>query len=227
RDVEQVDKQDDQAAARLLSSETLEFILTHHSDRPGLSSYLFVLGELIDTWQHCALRHLERARMVLRAQFWFMCWQSHIVQHLDHETSINFISRESFDIFMTLCDSLLQLIIVHRHYYPTYPLLPWLHSTKTCEHIFGMLWQLKKDFNYADILHLERKLCSLIQGDLQMLTPQEQECQTAEGYHHTYFHLPDLDMVALLTWPSDNELFLASKFTFSEAEQLLGAVGIN
>jgi len=60
-----------------------------------------------------------------------------------------------------------------------------------------------------------------------MLTPQEQERQTAEGYHHTYFHVPDLDMTALLTWPSDDELFLASKFAFSEAEQLLQAVGIN
>jgi len=60
-----------------------------------------------------------------------------------------------------------------------------------------------------------------------MLTPQEQERQTAEGYHHTYFHVPDLDMTALLTWPSDDELFLASKIAFSEAKQLLQAVGIN
>ena len=90
-----------------------------------------------------------------------------------------------------------------------------------------MLRQLKKDFNFADVLHLERKLCSLIQGDFQMLTPQEQEHQTAEGYHHTYFHAPDLDMTALLTWPSDDELFTASKFAFAEAEQLLQAVGID
>jgi len=61
RDVERVDKQDDRAAARLLSSETLEFILTHHPDRAGLSCYLFVLGELIDAWQHRALTPLERA----------------------------------------------------------------------------------------------------------------------------------------------------------------------
>ena len=60
-----------------------------------------------------------------------------------------------------------------------------------------------------------------------MLTPQEQERQTAEGYHHTYFHAPDLDMTALLTWPSDDELFLASRFAFAEAEQLLQAVGID
>ena len=227
RDVERVDKQDDRAAARLLSSETLDFILTYHSDRAGLLCYLFVLGELIDAWQHRALTPLERARMVLRARFFLMCWRSHIMQHPDHEVSVNFISRESFDIFVILCDSLLKLIIVHRLHYPTYPLTPWLHSTEPCEHIFGMLRQLKKDFNFADVLHLERKLSSLIQGDFQMLTSQEQERQTAEGYHHTYFHAPDLDMAALLTWPSDEELFLASKYAFAEAEQLLQTVGID
>ena len=227
RDVERVDKQDDRAAARLLSSETLKFILTHHSDRAGLLCYLFVLGELIDAWQHRALTPVERAKMALRARFFLMCWRSHITQHPDHDVSVNFISRESFDIFMTMCDSLLKLIVVHRHHYPTYPLIPWLHSTEPCEHIFGMFRQLKKDFNFADVLHLERKLSSLIQGDFQMLTPQEQERQTAEGYHHTYFHAPDLDMTALLTWPSDDELFLASKYGFSEAEQLLQAVGID
>ena len=90
-----------------------------------------------------------------------------------------------------------------------------------------MLRQLKKDFNFADVLHPEQKLCSLIQGDFQMLMPQEQERQTAEGYHHTYFHAPDLNMTALLTWPSDEELFLASKCAFAETEQLLQAVGID
>jgi hypothetical protein len=99
--------------------------------------------------------------------------------------------------------------------------------TETCEHIFGILRQLKKDFNYADMLHLERKLGALILGDFQLLTPEQQEQQTAGGYHHTYFRAGDLDMAALMTWPTDNEIFAASNFAFDEAEQLLRVTGID
>ena len=75
----------------------------------------------------------------------------------------------------------------HLIYSGTYPLILWLHSTGPCGHIFGMLQQLRKGFDFADV-HLVRKLCSLIQGNFQMLTPQDQEHQTIEGYQHTYFH---------------------------------------
>ena len=80
------------------------------------------------------------------------------------------------------------LIMKHLIYSGTYPLIPWLHSTEPYEHIFGMPRQLRKGFDFADVLHLVRKLCSLIQGNFQMLTPQDQEHQTIEGYQHTYFH---------------------------------------
>ncbi|KAH7917617.1 hypothetical protein BV22DRAFT_986798, partial [Leucogyrophana mollusca] len=167
-----------------------------------------------------------RAKMALRARFFLMAWRSHTEQHPDHKTNINFISRESYDIFLRLCDSLIELIVVHRIYYPTYPLLPWLHSTEPCEHIFGLLRQLKKDFNYADILHLEPKLRVLMMGAFQHLTVQEQVNQTAAGYHHTYFHAPDLDTAALMQWPSNIDFERASNEAFKEAEQLLTAVGI-
>lgn len=51
RDIENVDKQDDRAAARLLAGETLDFHLKTFPQQTGLSVYLFALGELIDAWQ--------------------------------------------------------------------------------------------------------------------------------------------------------------------------------
>ncbi|KAH7929600.1 hypothetical protein BV22DRAFT_1029216 [Leucogyrophana mollusca] len=227
RDVERVDRQDDRAAARLFSAEALDFNIKHFPERPALSAYLFILGELVDAWQNRNISHATRAKMVLRARFFLMAWRSHTDQHPDHNVNVNFISRESYDIFLTLCDSLLQLIIAHRMYYPTYPLLPWLHSTEPCEHIFGMLRQLKKDFNYADILHLEPKLRALMMGAFQHLSPEERANQTAAGYHHTYFHAPDIDLAILMKWPSDAILEKASSDAFCEAEQILAAVGID
>lgn len=227
RDVEKVDRQDDRAAARLFSAESLNFHLTQYPDQVGLSVYLFVMGELIDAWQNRNIRHADRARMVMRARFFLMAWRSHIIAHPDHAAHIHFISRESFDIFITLCDSLLSLIVVYRKFYPNYPLLPWLHSTEPCEHFFGVLRVLKKDFNYADVLYLQPKLRILILGAFGDLSPEEQANHTASGYQHTYFHAKDLDTNALKTWPSDGDLQQASGAAFKEAEQLLAAVGIN
>ncbi|KAK7691172.1 hypothetical protein QCA50_006275 [Cerrena zonata] len=227
RDVERVDKQDDRAAARLLAGETLDFHIKTFPQQTGLSVYLFVLGELIDAWQNRSIPHIERIRMVLRARFILMAWYSHIGQHPLHQHHIHFISHESFDILTILCDSLIQLVIIHRQFYPRYPLLPWLHSTEPCEHIFGMIRQLKKDFTYADMLYLEPKLRTLMMGAFQDLTPEEKASQTAAGYHHTYFHAPDLNLSALLQWPTDDDLTTASSIAFSEAESLLLAVGID
>ncbi|KAA1468573.1 hypothetical protein DENSPDRAFT_814932 [Dentipellis sp. KUC8613] len=228
RDVERLDRQDDRAAQRLLSSEALSCVLKYFCpESNGLGVYLFVLGELYDAWQNRNLDHATRANMVIRARFFLMAWRSHIEAHPHHRTHIHFISHESFDIFLRLCDSLIELIAVYRRFYPTYPLLPWLHSTEVCEHIFGMLRQLKKDFNYSDMLYLEPKLRSLMLGAFQGLSPEEKANQTAAGYHHTYYHAPDLDLAALMSWPSDEDFADASKHAFEEVEQLLSVVGIN
>lgn len=227
RDVEGLDRQDDRAAARLLSAETLDFTLRTFPQYTALSVYLFVLGELVDAWQNRHIPHLTRIKMVLRARFFLMAWRTHIVQHPDHKTSIHFISRESYDIFLTLCDSLIQLIIIHRKWYPNYPLLPWLHSTETCEHIFGMLRQLKQSFNFADMLYLEPRLRALMLGAFKNLSPEEQANATASGYHHTYFKTEDIDLQTLMKWPNDVEIQQASKDALVEVERLLTAVGID
>lgn len=226
RDVKNVDKQDDQAASHLFAAETLEFQCETNPDQQGLSTY-FILGELGDAWQNQAISHLECARMVIRAHYFLMAWWSHITAHPYYSMNVQFISQESFNIFLTLCDSLLAFIVIYRKYYPTYPLLPWLHLTEPDEHVFGILHLLKKDFNFADMLYLMPKLRALLMGTFADLTPDEQANQTAAGYHHTYFHADDLDLKTLMEYPSDEQLADVSEWAYEEAKMLLSGLGID
>jgi hypothetical protein len=108
-----------------------------------------------------------------------------------------------------------------------YPLLPWLHSTEVCEHLFGMLRQLKKDLMYADVLQLERKLRVLQMGAFGNLTPKQQANETAVNYHHTYFKADDVDILILWQFPTDQELRDASQYGLAEAVQLLKLLGVD
>ena len=64
-------------------------------------------------------------------------------------------------------------------------------------------------------------------GAFQDLTAEEQSNQTAAGYHHTYFRTDDLNLGNLMRYPTDSEFAAASRHAFHEAEQLLGALGID
>lgn len=227
RDVERVDKQDDRAAARLFSGETLHCLSTHFPGHRALIVYIFVIGELIDAWQNRRIQHITRVQMVLRARFFLMAWRTHIIKHPDHRTDIHFISRESFNIFLCLCDSLIQLVISYRQFFPMYPLLPWLHSTEMVEHLFGILRKLKADFNFADVLYAEPKLRTLMLGAFQDRTADEQANLAAGGYYHTYFSAPDFDEHALRLFPTDVQLEVASQHALTDVSILLDTVGIS
>ncbi|KZV67782.1 hypothetical protein PENSPDRAFT_610974 [Peniophora sp. CONT] len=227
RDVHKVDKQDDRAAARLLSSEALDCLMQNFPEHRALAVYLFVMGELVDAWQNRKITHVERVRMVLRARYFLVAWRAHTSAHTEHRSDIQFISRESFDIFLILCDSLIQLIFVYREFYPTYPLLPWLHSTEMLEHFFGILRKLKADFNFADALWLEPKLRTLMLGAFKNLTPEQQANATAAGYWHTYLHAPDLDEAALRSSVTNAQFGEQAQLGLRDATVLLEYLGID
>ncbi|KAJ3528013.1 hypothetical protein NMY22_g9566 [Coprinellus aureogranulatus] len=226
RDVERVDRQDDAAAARTFSPEVLDFEIRTFPEHRALAIYTFVIGELVDAWQNRRISHLARAKMVMRAKFFLMAWRAHIDKHPDHSANTHFISRESYDILLTLCDSLLSLIIAYRRYYPTSPLLPWLHSTEPDEHVFGSLRKLKPDFTFADMLAAAHKLFALIAGAFRNLTPEQKAQQTASGYYHTYFKAGDVDLKELARYPSDADLARISDVAAQEVAQLCAVVGI-
>ncbi|KAF6742271.1 hypothetical protein DFP72DRAFT_1022703 [Ephemerocybe angulata] len=227
RDVDRLDRQDDRAAARVFSAAMLDDLLDRFPQQRALAIYLFVLGELVDAWQNRRISHLSRAKMVMRARFFLTAWRTHIVSHPEHNVNTHFISRESFDIFLTLCDSLLSLIIVYRMYYANYPLLPWLHSTESCEHAFGSLRRIKEDFTYGDMLAAVRKVDILMAGAFRDMTAEQKANVGAAGYCHTYFEVRDIDLRELSRFPTDQEFGLASDAAFLEVSPLLELVGIS
>ena len=145
RDVERVGRQDDNAACRLLSSTTLKWFIKSHKanleneDVPGLIIYLFLMGELVDSYQSRTLPHIERVKMALRLHFFLERWEI-FLNRAAYAKSTHFISSQFHDIHHFMIFSLIQLIIIYRDTYSSrFPLLPWLHSTEVCEHIFGVL----------------------------------------------------------------------------------------
>lgn len=228
RDVVGLDRQDDRAAERFTSSSTLKHIVDHAPDDLGLAIYAFITGEMVDAWQNRTLSYIQRARMVFRARFFFTTWAAHIDAHPNYSQHTQFISRESFDIFVHgICDSLLSLIVSYRDFYPSYPLLPWLHSTECCEHIFGIARYIKEDFSIGDFMQILPKLVCLIQGDFGNLSPQEQANKTAAGYHHTYFKSDDVDLNDMHHWPSDEDLQLAASAATNDVIDLMALLGID
>ncbi|GBB86238.1 hypothetical protein RclHR1_12680004 [Rhizophagus clarus] len=122
RDVVNVDKQDDGAAYRLFHSDILEQIYQNEMENNEMRSlfvYLFVLGDLFDSYLNRNIFHKERIIMAMRGYFFLKMWAEYIEnagQLYDSKFSIskNFISSQSFKIFTSLAESLILLIISHR-----------------------------------------------------------------------------------------------------------------
>jgi hypothetical protein len=229
RDVNsKLDRQDDNAAARLFSSATLEFMAKKHENRPeylGTIVYLFVLGELVDAYQNRSIPHEERIQMALRAKYFLDLWESSL-DAASYKSSQHFLSREASDIFRILVEGLISLIVVFRdHVNDRFPLLPWLHSTEACEHIFGIARRIVKDFSLLDFIYMIPKLrVSLRQA---ILRSNVKDSKTrASGYHHSYFDTTGLDLIQLSTFPSDESIQSAAASAYEEALSLIRLLGI-
>ena len=163
RDVEKTDRQDDNASTRVHSAAAMAYLAKHHKDRLGLIIYLFIFGELINAYQNRKIPHIERIKMALRARFFIDMWRS-FLKAAGYTESRYFISREFTDILGFLVDGLISLVIIHWDHMDgeIYPLLPWLHSSETCEHIFGECQKLVKDFTFLDFLYMIPRLHILV-----------------------------------------------------------------
>jgi hypothetical protein len=124
RDVEKLDHQDDNAAARLFSSATLKFLIDHHPDDIGEIVFLFVHGEIVDAYQNQAIPHQEHIKMVFRACYFYDGWRTYL-ERVGYKETQYFMSCESTDITARLIDGLVGLIVVYRdHISGDHPLLP-------------------------------------------------------------------------------------------------------
>jgi hypothetical protein len=95
--------------------------------------------------------------MAMRAYFFLSTWKNYIEQcsilHSAKWYNMNksCISPQSFNIFCSLAESLVLLILAHRNYYSNYPFFPWEHGTEALEHLFGIARQLIPDFTYYEL----------------------------------------------------------------------------
>ena len=81
------------------------------------------LRELCDAYLNRTIDHKTRIEMVLRAYFFLNIWKNYIkrcsIQYSAKWYSLqkSFISIQSYDIFISIAESLIMLVIAHREYY--------------------------------------------------------------------------------------------------------------
>lgn len=227
RDVEKTDRQDDNAASRLASATSMDYLVTCHLDRLGFIVYLFIFGELIDAYQNRTICHIERIQMVLHARFFVDMWQS-FLKATGYLESQYFLSREFTDILRILVNGLISLIIIYRDHLDgkIYPLLPWLHSSETCEHVFAECRKILKDFTYLDFLYMVPRLHALIREAVKFKHSTDPKAR-ASGYAHTYYDPEDANLANLGVFPTDNEIALTAKQAWEEADSLFTVLGVS
>ena len=232
RDVEKVDRQDDNAACRLLSATTLGWFVVGHEASPGnedirgLIVYLFLMGELVDAYQSRTLPHVERVKMVLRLHFFLERWEA-FLGHAGYGKSSHFISPQFRDILHYLIFGLIQLVIVYRDTYDSrFPLLLWLHSTEICEHVFGVLRTLIKDFTMLDFYNVVKKIFIRLRMFTESTLPTMGK-DAAAGYAHTFSDCRGIDLTALSAFPTDEQINEAARQAYDEAESLLFILGVS
>ncbi|KAJ8090489.1 hypothetical protein PM082_002377 [Marasmius tenuissimus] len=210
RDVEKLDRQDDNAATRLFSAGLLRYLVHTHPEWAGTIVYLFVFGEVVDAYQNRHIDHTQRVTMILRARYFLDLWATFL--------ECSGYANASYPY------------CTHRDHLPgnPVPFLPWLHSSEACEHAFGICRQIIKDFSYADFIYMIPKLrVSVRQAILKLRTQLPDGKARASGYCHTYFHAGKLDPLVLSSFPSDEQIFECATTAFAEAESLLMAVGVD
>ncbi|KAJ6538761.1 hypothetical protein B0H10DRAFT_2245563 [Mycena sp. CBHHK59/15] len=225
RDIEKLDRQDDNAATRLFSADTLQYLADHHPEYLGEIIYLFIFGELIDAYQNRSMCHADRLQLVLRARYFLDSWNS-FLDIAGYNKSAYFLSREAVDITRIIIEGYIALLYIHRDYLTgLYPLLPWLHSSEACEHVFGESRRIVKDFSMLDFLYMIPKLRVKIRAAVlrgKTSNPKDR----AAGYSHTYFDSTGLNILALSTFPSDTDIELIASAAAEESDSLIAMLGL-
>ncbi|GBC05191.1 hypothetical protein RclHR1_00610003 [Rhizophagus clarus] len=228
RDVLNVDKQDDGAAYRMFHSDNLLQIIQAEnvpSDMIGLFIYLFVLGELCDAYLNRKIDHKARIRMVMRAFFFLKVWKDYIQRcgsiHSSkwYNMQHSIISMQSFEIFISMAESLIMLIMIHREYYPHYPLFLWEHGTEALEHIFGISRQVIADFNFYEFYKIQKRVMYRDKISRAGLINTSRDRTSAGGYVFDIdgTSLSHETIECLRTWPSEDDFKEAIRIGHSEA----------
>jgi hypothetical protein len=226
RDVEKLDRQDDNAATRLFCGDTLQWLKDNHPEHHSLIIYLFVFGELIDAYQSRTLSITERVQMVLRAQFFLEMWQKFLVV-AKYPQAKHYISQQCADIADILIKGFLKLVIIYRDHVPgSPPLFPWLLTTEVVEHVFGLCRQIVKDFTEKNFKDMLPKLFIKIREAMFSSRTSDGKAR-ASVYNHTYTDRRGINLTALSVYPTDEAINEAAIRAYGEAESLFALLGVS
>ena len=93
-----------------------------------------------------------------------------------------------------------------------------------CEHIFGLCHQIIKDFTHAwFLLYGAQAVCQTSGSGTLFRHTDGKAC--ASGYNYTHTDNHGLDLVALYTYPWDDEINNAVKVAYKDAENLWSLLG--
>ncbi|KAF8996982.1 hypothetical protein BDQ17DRAFT_1217494, partial [Cyathus striatus] len=228
RDVEKLDRQDDRAAARLFSADTLAYIICYTHNNMGLFVYLYVFGEMIDRFESRTATHFERLKMILRAYFFKIIWKK-FLNEAGYDLKQHFISPAADDILDTITTGYIGGVIIHRdHLEDKFPYLPWTHGTAGNEHSFGFLQKEMPDFTVGDLIHLIPKVSVRLQRACSTRLQEKSEAdfqQQAAGYSHTYFDSSSANLLSLAQFPSDADISHIASVAYEEALSLWELLG--
>ncbi|RHZ80535.1 hypothetical protein Glove_134g157 [Diversispora epigaea] len=135
-------------------------------------------GELVDSYLNRKICPIERIRMCMTTYF-----------------------------FLRICslfESMVLLIKSHREYYSEFSLIPWMHGSEACEHVFGIARQINSDFDFAELLQMVSKISHYFKSTSTDNILIEKEKSVREGYLFDYNkgHLTE-DIISNLTrWPT-------------------------
>ncbi|KIK51925.1 hypothetical protein GYMLUDRAFT_145470, partial [Collybiopsis luxurians FD-317 M1] len=222
------DKQDDNAAARTFSPDTLAWLVSpeHYIDENnGVIVYVFVFGELIDAYQSQTIPLAERVHMVLRAYF-LDIWETYL-DTANYPKSKYFLSRDCVDILRILIRGFFQIIFIHRDHLPErYAVFFHLIGTSFCEHVFGFSRGGDPDFTMYSWYNLLPKIKLMLCNAILTLDQEKDGKARASGYNHSYLDRHGIDITALSAFPSDTEIDEESKHAYDDAVSLFSLLGL-
>ncbi|KAJ7768133.1 hypothetical protein DFH07DRAFT_1058377 [Mycena maculata] len=173
------------------------------------------------------MSHADRVKLVLRAPYFLDSWST-ALDIAGYNKNIYFLSREAVDISRIIIEGYLSLLYIHRdHIVGLFPLLPWLHSSEACEHVFGESRRIVKDFTMLDFLRLymiPKLRVKLRAAILRAKSADGKACAT--GYSHSYFDNTGLDIHSLSTFPSDEEISSIALEVAEESDSLIALLGL-
>ena len=144
-----------------------------------------------------------------------------------HFSKLLAILKEFTDILGFFVDSLISLVIIHQDHMDgkIYPLLPWLHLSKTCKHIFGKCQKLIKDVTFLNFLYMMLRLHILVQAAVKLNHFSDPKAQ-ASSYAHTYYAMEDINLATLSIFPPDKDIEITTKEAQKDADGLFTALGV-